>query len=186
LKATYLELTDKMKTLLAVVVSGLFAASAGATIYADLENYLSLSSPLGFQVKPSTPLSGEFDLTDYGYNSVAEQVYGALVSFVLWDPRGGTENVSISLVNPLSTIWSGSVWLALTLDTVEGTALEDLSSDGILKFYVTASSGEAYVKGAALVAKAGNRVPDGGVTLTLLGLAFLGILGAQRKFASAG
>ena len=174
------------KTLLALVVSGLFAASAGATIYTDLENYLSLSSPLGFQVKPSTTLTGEFDLTDFGYNSLAEQVNGALVSFALWDPRGGTENVYISLVNPLSTIWSGSVSLALTLDTVQGTALADLSSDGILKFYVTASSGEAYVKSATLVATAGNRVPDGGATLTLLGLALLGILGAQRKFASAG
>lgn len=51
-------------------------------------------------------------------------------------------------------------------------------------FTVTAVSGNAYLTSAMLLAYGGAHVPDGGATLTPLGLAFLGVLRAQRKSAS--
>ena len=64
------------------------------------------------------------------------------------------------------------------------STLSDLISDGKLSFAMNAISGEGYLKSAVLSANGGAGVPDGGATLTLLGLALLGILGARRKFVS--
>ena len=67
------------------------------------------------------------------------------------------------------------------------SALWDLSANGRLSFTITALSGQTYLTSATLIAWTGARgVPDGGFTLDYLGLSLLGILVAQRKFASAG
>ena len=64
---------------------------------------------------------------------------------------------------------------------VNGAALWDLGADGILGFTVNSTRGEAYVAAATPVASGGTRVPDGGATLILLGMAFIGILAIHRK-----
>ncbi|MET0253697.1 MAG: VPDSG-CTERM sorting domain-containing protein, partial [Terrimicrobiaceae bacterium] len=94
---------------------------------------------------------------------------------------------SMTLGSSSSAIWSGSVSIAMAVGgIVDGPALWDLSVDGKLKFVISSAFGEAYVTSATIIAYAGAPgVPDGGYTLTLLGLAFLGILGAHRRFALA-
>lgn len=172
-----------MKKRLGVLcAAGWFVTNAMATVFVDVENYVRPSSPLGFQVKQGVPLTGTFNLLDSGYDPTTEQLFGAVATFALWDPKLGQENLSISLGSSASTIWSGSIAFAVAVPgAVNGAALWDLGADGILGFTVNSTKGEAYVAAATLVANGGTRVPDGGATLILLGLAFIGILAIHRK-----
>lgn len=163
------------KTLLALVVSVLIAANAGAGLYTDVNTYLNLSIQ-------GTPVTREFNIADWGFSSSAEQVYSATASFLLTDLWGGSETLTFNLGGG-SVISSDPILITMPADT---SALWDLSADGRLSFTITALSGQTYLTSATLIAWTGARgVPDGGFTLTLLGLSLLGILVAQRKFASA-
>lgn len=71
-------------------------------------------------------------------------------------------------------------------DSVVGSALFDLSADGIVSYTITRNSGEFYLRNATLTAVAGsNSVPDNGVTIVLLGMSLIGVVGFQLKFAVA-
>lgn len=172
------------KTFLALIASGLFAANAGATPYSDTNTY----GILGAQVKQGTPFTGEFDITGgpFGYSPLTEQLYWANATLLFTDSDFNTESLTISLANtPFGTPISSFFGAIAINGDLGASALSDLSTDGKVSFTVTALYGNAYLTSATLLASGGSRVPDGGTTLTLLGLAFLGILGAKRKFAAA-
>ena len=97
---------------------------------------------------------------------------------------GGTESLSVTLGgSPFEQTGSFSGYITLS-DSVVGSALFDLSTDGIVFYTITRTSGECTLKNAVLTAQAGSRsVPDGGLTLALLGMSVIGVFGFQRKFA---
>jgi VPDSG-CTERM motif len=158
------------KILLALIVSGLAVASASAYTYLDIE----------------TSKTGTFDINNIGlstnYNPSTQVVYDAYAEFVFLGSgsaqinlAGSTfgKNISLSNGGPIGGNLVGSVLL-------------DLSTDGKISYAVqTDLQTPLQLVSATLKVNAGARVPDGGFTLTLLGLSFLGILVAQRKFASA-
>ena len=164
------------KTLLALVVSVLIAANAGAGLYTDINTYLNVS------IQEGSPVTKQFNIAEWGYSSSTEQVYSATASFLLIDLWGGSETLTVSLGGGSSVISSDPFLVTMAANS---SALWDLSADGKLSFTITALTGQTYLTNATLVAWAGARgVPDGGFTLTFLGLSFLGILVARRKFAS--
>ena len=166
------------KTLLALIATGMFAAHASANLYTDSDNYWNVS------IQQGSPVTKEFDIAEWGYDHSTEQVYSATASFLLVDLWGGSETLTVSLGGGAPVLLSDPVLITMAVGT---SALLDLSSDGKLSFTLTALTGQTYLSNATLIAWAGGArgVPDGGFTLTLLGLSFLGILSAQRKFALA-
>lgn len=60
-----------------------------------------------------------------------------------------------------------------------------IQATGKLGFLVTATDGDMYLTGATLYVDTaqGYNIPDGGVTLAMLGLGCLGLVGVGRKFA---
>jgi VPDSG-CTERM motif len=167
------------KTFIALIATVLITANAGAILYVDSNTYLNL------EVRPETLVKKEFNIKEWGFNPLTQQVYDATASFLLTDLWGGSETVKISLGEGSPVYWTDPI---LNTMPVGDSALWDLSADGILSFTITSTIGQTYLTNATIIASAGARsvsVPDGGFTLTLLGLSFLGILVAQRKFASA-
>ena len=163
------------KVLLSLVGSGLVVGTAGAALYTDTNSY-GLT-----EINKSAPVSGEFDITGgpFGYKPSSDQLSDASATFVFADTDLNTESLTISLANSPVGVVSSSFGAMVSMST-----LSDLISDGKLSFAINAISGEGYLKSAVLSANGGAGVPDGGATLTLLGLALLGILGARRKFVS--
>jgi VPDSG-CTERM motif len=104
--------------------------------------------------------------------------------FVLTDTDFNTESLTISLANsPVGTINSFFGATVLT-SSLGNSALSDLSTDGKLSLTISGVLGNEYLTSATLLANGGPGVPEGGATLTLLGLALLGMLAARRKFVS--
>lgn len=127
-----------------------------------------------------------FNIVDDGYNPANQQVLDAYVRFDFSDPNHGSESLTINLG---STVFDtqGSFSHDIMIDGwISGTALFDLSVDGVLSYTITATSGEFKVDSAYLWANAGGRcsVPDGGSTVALAGcgLLLLGVVGRRFGF----
>jgi hypothetical protein len=169
--------------LLASIVVGLLAANAGAityTTYTDTNSGDVYFNGL-FGVNSHTD---SFNITNHGYDHATEHVYSATAEFRFEDNFGFSESLSVVLGgSPFEQTGSFSNWITLS-DSVVGSALFDLSADGIVSYTITRTDGEFYLRNATLTAVAGsNSVPDGGTTLALLGMSVIGVFGFQRKFA---
>jgi VPDSG-CTERM motif len=100
--------------------------------------------------------------------------------------------VTITL-GPDTFINSQPIPFLFTFGGVTGNALFDLNADGVLAYNIVAVPNSPWigksdftVYSALLTANPGPRaVPDGGTTVLLLGIGFLGIFVLQRKFAAA-
>jgi hypothetical protein len=169
---------------LTVVSSALLITSAHAVVYTDLDVF---NGAAGTLVNASNPLNGEFEINSQGYNSQTQQVTSAAVSFLIYDDSlwDGPETVTIDLGSS-TFIQNQEATFLFAVGGVTGSALFDLSSDGILKFSIIANSGDFLAINGLLTAVAQPKaVPDGGMTAILLGTGFLGICALQRRFALA-
>jgi hypothetical protein len=163
------------KTLLALIVSGLAVASASAYTYTYLD--IETSKTGTFNISNNIGVSSDPLYFSAGYNPSTQVVYDAYAQFVFL----GSGSAQINLAG--STFGKNNMFLGGTIGSnLVGSVLLDLSSDGTISYAVQTP---LQLVSATLTVHAGTRVPDGGFTLTLLGLSFLGILVAQRKFASA-
>jgi hypothetical protein len=170
------------KALLALVLVGLAVANLGAAAYTyvDIETSQSGTFDLTNKIAIST---NPFDISR-GYNSLTQVVNDAYAEFVFL----GVGNAQVNLAG---SIIGKSIVLGGTLGSdIFGSVLLDLGADGKLSYSVqTALKGFSIqtplkLVSASLTAHASTRVPDGGPTLTLLGIGLLSILGAQRMLAS--
>jgi hypothetical protein len=148
---------------------------------------------LGGLIK-DTSVTGEFNLVvgdgglgdRTGFNHLTEQITSATATFSFIDDADwAAETVTIKLG---SFDFLNETTLATVLfynGSVIGNALFDLQQDGILKYTITAN-GDFYSISADLRAEASpiGSVPDGGSTLSLLGVACLGLGWASRKMKS--
>ena len=79
-----------------------------------------------------TLTTNSFDITNHGYKPATEQVYSATAEFLFEDPFGLSESLSIALGGSLfeqTSSFSSSIKLS---GDVLGSALFDLSADGIV------------------------------------------------------
>jgi hypothetical protein len=174
------------KKILAIAsgVALLCAANANATLYVDnngADVWLNANNQ---------SYTGQFNLTDYGFNPATEQIVSANACFTLFD-LFGRESYDI-LIDGTSLFSGGSFCGLINLRTgITGSLLASLNVDGILNYTIQRTSGEFWLTNARLTASTGsngggcpnNRVPDGGTTMALLGLGILGLAAVRRKLA---
>jgi hypothetical protein len=173
----------RLKTFAVLAAVILATRSAFAVTYSD-------NNPADVWLNAFNPsYTGTFDLVGDGYNPATQQVYSAVATFTLWD---GVLSESWNLTLGGEAFLSGGSFSSVINmgGGVFGSALVDLSTDGILSYTITRTSGEFWLTNASLVANAGpsgaGSVPDGGQTSLLLasGLVALGALRRFRKSAS--
>jgi len=164
------------RPLLALIVIGLAVVNANAITYTyvDVESFktgtFNITNVLGISTNP-------LDVS-FGYNPAAQTVYDAYAEFSFLG-LGGPVQISLGGLTFGKTIGFPG---GLSGSSLDNLALLDLRSDGKVSYTVQTSL--TLVSGK-LTVHAGSRVPDGGFTLTLLGLSVLAILVFRRKFASA-
>lgn len=183
----------KMILTLTAVASLAVTQKASANLYVDFDDL----NDVFLSVTGTKSVTGWFNIANKGYDPTTEHVTGALAAFYLYDDADGIkkgESYSINLGQ--SQFSSGSSTfnlvfglLGLVGGPVEGSMLLDLSADGKLKYTIEATKGDFYVDWAKLIAvthpnrpnTTGNRVPDGGLTLAMLGLGCLGVAALRRR-----
>jgi len=176
--------TRLLLPLFAIVATAL-SPSAHAVLYGDfdfLNQYVTADATPNGEFKGE--FSGEFNLIENGYNPSTQYLTDAVVNFVVYDDdfSDSAETVSINLgPNPFLT---GSANFLFSLGDLGATALIDLSDDGILGYKIQSLGGDFIVAWAAIEANAETKpssVPDGGMSITLLGLSLVGIGLAHRR-----
>jgi hypothetical protein len=98
----------------------------------------------------------------------------------------GQERMTINLgSDPFATensAQSADYLYLFAVGGVSGSALFDLSANGMLNYSIVANRGDFLALSATLTVNASPKgVPDGGSTAALLGIGFLGIYTVQRK-----
>jgi hypothetical protein len=164
-------------------------ASAKAVTYMDIDPVLKL---LNDDYQSHT---GDFNISEHGYNPSSQYVYSAKAWFFFsddllplpadpLDKDGKYETVEVTLglghLDPSAHLGPIEVNLGTILGgNISGDVLVDLSEDGKLTYTVDRVKGDFWFLGAKLVADAGSRtaatLSDGGTTVGLLGLALLGL-----------
>lgn len=175
-----------MKTLLGLFVAGtLFVGSSASAL-----NYtFTDSNPTFINLNDcNTSYTGQFNITP-AYNPLTMQVNSATAKFTLGD-LFGSEGYNITMEGS-AFVSGGSFFGLINVGGGVGSLLGNLSADGILNYTITRTSGEFWVLNACLTAYASdrttggvnntdNRVPDGGLTIALLGMGFI-CLGAMKR-----
>ncbi len=136
------------------------------------------------KVSPTTPYAGSFDIKPDGYNPATEKVVSATAWFLLVDDADeAQEYVQIDLGSLENYYGPIEVDFSLVGGPVTGTALLDLSQDGVLSYTIRATSGDFWAKFAKICATACPvSVPDGGTTVALLGCALVAVESLRRYF----
>ncbi|MBI1178791.1 VPDSG-CTERM sorting domain-containing protein [bacterium] len=179
---------------LAVVGVVSLAGSAKATLYSDVNTYGSR----GYAVTEQNPLHDLFDIGAHVFNPATEQAVSGVAVFAIadWNLFDKQETYTINLDGStfaqgsfqFGVVLSGGVLgpnLLLTLNQSNGVLSYDISSGKYQDFRVLGAG--LFVETCAANPTSqgspapGAPVPDGGLTLTLLGGGMLGICAFRRR-----
>ena len=134
-----------------------------------------------------TSHSSSFNLTP-GYNPVTHTLTSATAVFTMYDVNGD-EGFNITVEGDLF-VTQGSFSASIDVGgSIVGALLGNLDEDGILNYTITRTGGNFWLWNAKLTAEGQERqpstngVPDGGATLTMLGMGLLGVFSIRRKLA---
>ncbi len=178
-----------MKKILTVIAAAMVSAfSASAIQYTDVDT-------IGATLSVGTPYVGNFNIASgdggvgdvAGYNPLTQTLISAVAGFTFLDVNLTPNTVSIQL-DGKTFIPGGIVDQVLTSfnGAVLGNAYLTLNSTGEIEYRVELLSGNPVVfVMAGLTAQAGDRVitvPDGGMTLSLLGCGLLAGSWVCRRF----
>lgn len=168
--------------LLALLLSGL---NASANLYYD---YDYINTVLSSSTRDKW---GTFNIAVQGYNPNAESIDWAGFAFTFIDSDNREDTVRISLGHEAISYEHIEYGFNIFGGLLEGDALIDLSTDGIISYHVRWISGDPFrLMSATLLAETtanslpASPVPDGGSTLALLGFALLAIGVARTRLAS--
>ncbi len=168
----------KTLTLSAALAAALLlsAGSAGAI---EIVTYGSVRTGL---IDLNNSVNGVFDLTS-GYNSASDTLNSAYVDFVFQDLSQRTA-VNVSLDG--SSVTTGQIVNTLfSYGAISFNVAQTALSDSLLSYSITWSGGDGInLLEAKLTADVTRNaaVPDGGMTLSLLGLAMAGLGMARKQF----
>lgn len=181
-------LRSAVKVLCAVAVGlGFCVSQASAALYVDNDVILKTLSS-------STPSHyGNFNILNQGYNPDTEEVIWAGVAFVFVGSDSSEDTVRISLNCESQGVHYVSYGFSVFGGLLSGEALCDLNEFGVLSYQIRWLSGDPFLfKTATLLAETSANssvtsvpVPDGGLTVGMLGLALLGLGLASRKFKAS-
>lgn len=180
-------LTKPMKLIriasLAVLTFGLAAGVAKAALYTDYIEHNAI-------VSPGNPVGGTFDINDSGYDKSKEVITSAVAKFALrddkndrwYEPELGIVKLGGAAVDGFISLTNS--WAISIGQQVIGSLLTDLSVDGMLKYKIVSLYGDFKLTSASLAVQTQTRaVPDGGMTLALLGAGLLGLVALRRRLA---
>jgi len=184
---------NRLGKLLSYAAAGIslsLGTNAKAALYWDLELFSSSQS----HVSVGDALQGTFDITGNGLGkgfvgNGPEQVQSAFFEFTLVDDSDRnqvkTESWSISLGDQGFSTGGGSLILALVCGFGNGSVLLDIQQDGQVDFTVAATSGDFRVVNGLMKVETGprtsSRVPEGGLSILMLGGALLTAAALHRK-----
>jgi hypothetical protein len=134
-----------------------------------------------------------------GYDPLTQTLTAAWAVFLMTDDEGllsadgldmfgKTETVEIFLGSELGTAFGTPTEVGITFSggTVGAIALSDLDEDGILDYSVRSTKGHFVLVNAGLKATFATRtIPDGGLTLILLGLGLFSLAIGRRLLKTA-
>lgn len=206
----------KKQVLLSLIALGVFAlgSTAQAYLYSDADYFGGLSevgTPLGVHMVFGTgtgSVTSSFNIVapdgtssftiGFPYVAGVQGLYASNLGFPVGaqtivpgsvqmrfffrDPSGGTESV---LINVADVMLANGSFSTLVLLNIGGSALIEgsLNALGFVFYTVTATSGEFFFDAAYLQAEA---TPDGGATVTLLGVGLCALGAVRRKFIGRG
>lgn len=162
------------------------AVSSQATLYNDLNTY----GLAGYGVSTSTPLNDTFDLGTFA--SQDEEAVWGVATFTIadWNLFDKQETYTIDLDGGNFANGSFQFGLILAGGVLDANVLLTLNQQhgGTLDYQVSAKTGNFRVIAADLLVcteipsvQGGNSVPDGGMTLVLLGGSVLGVYALRRR-----
>jgi hypothetical protein len=146
--------------------------------------------------------SGTFVITDNGFVDATMNVTSAVATFWFADDESdGAETVNFLINGTVGTLPSAAAWTnvevngahpgvgqsywntfasySVTLNASQIAALQD----GTVSWTVNLASGDTYLKIVQLTVQgSSNTVPDAGATAALMGLGFLGLVAARKRF----
>lgn len=171
-----------------LVVTGTLWVSgftAHAIPYSDYDNVLSWVT---------TTRSGTFDIVNgdggfldtSGFNPTYESIISATASFTFLDNDGNANTVSVYLGGNFFLSDTVTASLVSSGGSLEGSALLNLNENGVITYTVSNNnpSDPFIFLQAFLTAESAPKsiaaVPDGGNTVSLLGIALLGLFGIER------
>jgi hypothetical protein len=163
-----------------VLVSGVL--NARANLYYDYDYINTVLSSV------NRDNNGTFNIAVQGYDPSAESMSWAGFAFTFIDSDNQEDTVRISLSHEAVTYEHIEYGFNIFGGLLAGDALLDLSADGIISYNVRWISGDPFklVSATLLAETTANApppapVPDGGLTLAMLGLALLALGWAQKK-----
>lgn len=163
-----------------VLVSGVL--NARANLYYDYDYINAVLS------SANVNRNGTFDIAVQGYNPSAESIAWAGFAFTFIDSDNNEDTVRISLGHEVVAYEHIEYGFNIFGGLLAGDALLDLSADGLISYQVRWISGDPFrLMSATLLAETTanapvpTRVPDGGTTLAMLGLALLALGWAQKR-----
>jgi hypothetical protein len=153
----------------------LASTSARATIYDEYD-------PIDGVVLNATKTThaGSFDLTGAGFTPTGSVLHWAAVEFLLFASSAAQVNIYVGsqlIASPVSGATAAS-------DFLTGAAFDELAGAGTIDYLIQWVSGAPVTVSGASIFAENSRVPDGGLTVTLLGAALLGLGWARSKFKS--
>ncbi len=190
----------------------LSGASLRAATYTDIQYRHAFAEADGKAITGTfnivTPGSSTYSISGYGAGNgtfsddggyvLGTDLVSLVASFYIRDDssRDGREKVDINLgyspreVNNLTLVNGGSTLISFGGSTALVNFLEQ---NGILRYRIKSEEGDFRLEYAMLTATTAsfptlpsNRVPDGGLTLGLLGFSIAGLVGMNRKVKKRG
>jgi hypothetical protein len=179
-----------IKKTLGIAAAVMMGVSAQAVQYVDTDiigKVLSSSAPsAGGEFNIATADGDGLDIV--GYQPSSESIIFAMAQFTILDWDGNFEAVEVELGSANFIAASGTFGTGFTTlsGVVSGAAYFDLNEDGIIAYTIEWVGGHAFTAIAASLnaytaPKTPTNVPDGGLTLSLLGMGLVGLGWLSKK-----
>lgn len=158
------------------------AATSSAALYNDLNTY----GLFGYRVTQDNPLVDHFDIGAKGFDSSTEEAIWGLAVFKIGDLDSKWESYEIELGGQDFANGTFQFGLVFAGGLLGGDLLLTLNeNNGVLAYEITANKSDFRVLAADLLVKttygSSSRVPDGGMTLVLLGGSLIGLYAFRRR-----
>ena len=130
---------------------------------------------------PYTSVGRGTFVSQLGFTIGQDIVEDGNITLWLRDPSGGSESVAYTSHLNSQSIGHGSFSTSLLIsEYITAQVMGYIDADGFISYTVAASAG-SFVLDAAMMEIVTHRIPDGGLTVALLGFALVSVESLRRK-----